>query len=218
MLSERPRLGEAIPLLHRAAEAGDPWAQYTLATLLESGEGIRRDVRKAADLYQRAARQGDASAALNLGIMHARGSGVRQDYAAAVHLFRRAARAGNARAHYNLALYFDEGRGVRKSPRRAFEHYLRAAELGLTEAQRIAGLHEGIGTVKDFQGAISWYRKAARRGDSVAMHNLGLSYLDGDGVKASIHTAKRFLAAAADRGHRQAAALLRRLISEEMTR
>jgi TPR repeat protein len=76
--------------LRQAAEQGDARAQFSLALMLESGEGVAQDLREAAKWYQRAAEQGEASAQFNLGLMYANGRGVALDDARAIQWFRKA--------------------------------------------------------------------------------------------------------------------------------
>ena len=49
---------EARRLLTPVAEAGDAEAQYQLGVMFESGRGVARDYRQAAEWYRRAAEQG----------------------------------------------------------------------------------------------------------------------------------------------------------------
>ncbi len=51
----------------------------------------------------------------------------------------------------------------------------------------------------------------AEQGDTKAQYNLGLSFLDGDGVAVSERRGRHWLEKAAGQGHRQAKARLRRL-------
>ena len=63
----------------------------------------------------------------------------------------------------------------------------------------------------DYAAAGRWYRAAAKQGDAKAQYNLGLSYLDGDGVAASERWGRHWLKEAAGQGHRQAKTELKRL-------
>jgi TPR repeat protein len=68
------------------------------AVAFEHGEGVPRDMLKAAGLYCTAARAGNAEAQFNLGWMYANGRGVPKDDAAAGALFALAAQSGHAQA------------------------------------------------------------------------------------------------------------------------
>ena len=103
---------EAIPALilafvcaQGAAAAGpDATAAASLADRVaearayEFGEGVPKDLRRAAALYCEAAREGDADAQYGLGWMYAMGRGVARDDAVAASLLGMAAAAGHAGA------------------------------------------------------------------------------------------------------------------------
>src|SRR5207247_4375042 len=65
--------------LEKAADQGYAQAQNNLGTLYENGEGVPKDLRKAAKLYQKAADQGYALAQNNLGLLYENGEGVPKD-------------------------------------------------------------------------------------------------------------------------------------------
>ena len=72
------------------------------AIALENGEGVVRDMVRAAALYCQVARAGDASAQYNLGWMYANGRGVARNDATAAFFFQAAALQGMAAAQRML--------------------------------------------------------------------------------------------------------------------
>ena len=60
----------------KAARLGLPEAEFNVAVMLDSGRGIRQDVRQAAVWYARAATHGNRRAAYNLALLYAKGDGV----------------------------------------------------------------------------------------------------------------------------------------------
>lgn len=94
--------GAVVADLVRAAEGGEPLAQRMLAGLYQRGDGVARNLERAAELYSRAAEQGDAEAQFNLGNMYLLGEGVQPDEAWAMTYYRQAARQGHALAKRNL--------------------------------------------------------------------------------------------------------------------
>lgn len=91
--------------LARAAEPplafdanASPQALVAAAIAHEHGEGVPRDLEKAAFLYCEAARRGDAEAQYGLGWMYANGRGLPHDDAIAASLFALAAAQGHAHA------------------------------------------------------------------------------------------------------------------------
>ncbi|MHA4810017.1 tetratricopeptide repeat protein [Flavitalea flava] len=77
---------------------------------------------------------------------------------------------------------------------------------GDTEAQRDLGVScfYGQGVQKDYQQAVAWYRKAARKNDPKALYNLGLCYKHGDGVEQSSRWANHYFVKAQKFGHKTA--------------
>lgn len=63
----------------KAAEQGDPEAQFCLGDMYNNGYGVEKDERKAVTLFRKSAEQRFAPSQINLGIMYSQGSGVEQD-------------------------------------------------------------------------------------------------------------------------------------------
>ncbi|HWA93870.1 MAG TPA: tetratricopeptide repeat protein [Terracidiphilus sp.] len=119
-------------------------------------------------------------------------------------LLRRAADQGHADAAYRLCQQYPEG-----AERDAL--LLRAGELGCLEAQRDLGAVFATGDwtgPHDSSRAAEWYRRAAERGHRDAQYNLGLMYLDGEGVSADPYEGLRWLRLSADQGEESAIRLL----------
>lgn len=113
------REAEAVPdtpnvaELRRAAEQGDPEAQFQLGGLYERGNGVPEDVAEAAAWYRRAADQGYANAQFRLGFAYSNGEGVPLDDAESIAWFRRAAEQGHDAAQWMLGtMYAWGGRGA----------------------------------------------------------------------------------------------------------
>lgn len=202
---------DAIPLLRKAANDGDPWAQYSLGLAYQEGIGVRKNIGHAQKWYQLSANQGYDSALLNLGKLIAnRGNHSYEKYAQALKLFRRAARRGNRNAMYNMGLYYEYGRGVTKNLRRSFHWYIKAAQLGDSDAQCHVGYcyHEGEGVRRNEQEALRWYRQSAKDGNASAMYNIGLCFYFGDGIRQNGRQARYWFKKAADNGNDDAVAML----------
>lgn len=63
----------------KAAEQGDPEAQFCLGDMYNNGYGVDKDERKAVALFRQSAEQRFAPSQINLGIMYSQGHGVEQD-------------------------------------------------------------------------------------------------------------------------------------------
>jgi TPR repeat protein len=66
-----------------------------------------------------------------------------------------------------------------------------------------AGFEEGLAAYdkKDYQTALTEFRKAAEQGDADAQFNLGWMYADGQGVLQDFKTAVTWYRQAAEQGH-----------------
>jgi localization factor PodJL len=129
----------ALPLLQRAADAGDIRAQNRLARMYERGEaGVQRDMAAARRWTERAAASGSRRAQHNLGVYYAEGEGVQQDFGRAAENFRRAAQRGAADSQYNLGAMAEQGLGTERSDREAYYWYALAARSGDQDAARKA--------------------------------------------------------------------------------
>jgi localization factor PodJL len=156
--------------LRDATAAGQPDAQYELATRLLEGRGVPKDQPAAARWFERAALAGLAPAQYRLGSLYEKGVGVNRDPAAAKRWYLKAAEAGNARAAHNLAVMdTDPGAGA-SNYLEAARWFRRAAELGIRDSQyNLAILYaRGLGVEKDIGQAWLWFAVAAQQGDADA--------------------------------------------------
>jgi TPR repeat protein len=180
--------------LIRSAEGRDgqgPWveqAQFELGERYYRGEGVPKDMAKAAEWWQEAAEQGNVSAQYSLGSMYHRGSFVGEhfvrDDAEAVLWWQKAAAQGHAGAQYDLGSMYRHGQWGSRDDVKAAEWYQKAADQGHAPAQYSLGFmyYRGEGVSRDAVKAVEWYRKAALQGDAGAQYNLGLMYYRGEGV------------------------------------
>lgn len=122
---DRGDYSQAFGLMKTAAEAGNPNAQYYLATMYDFGRGTRTDHETANVWYLKAAEQGQDDAQYNLAISYKIGEGIEQDDNKAVYWLSKAAATGdrdainlltgdyaengNAEAQYALAHIYRDG-------------------------------------------------------------------------------------------------------------
>ena len=76
------------------------------------------------------------------------------------------------------------------------------AEKGYAQDQLLLAVcyHDGLGVQKDFERAVSWYRKAAEQGHPEAQDQLARCYYFGEGVAKDYAQATSFWRKAADNG------------------
>jgi TPR repeat protein len=94
------------------AEQGYAAAQYNLAQMYRTGQGVPQDYKTAVKWYTPAAEQGIALAQANLAQMYRKGQGVPQDDKTSVKWYTLAAEQGHALAQYNLGVMYGNGKGV----------------------------------------------------------------------------------------------------------
>jgi len=165
---------KSLPLLNKAAEAGNAAAMYDLGELYYYGQGVPQDYARARAWYQKAAVAGSALAMADLGYLYEHGFGVAQDYAQACTWYQKAAVAGNTDAMYNLGVLYAEGLGVAQDYVWAHDWYQKAADAGNGDAMNNLGMlyANGWGVARDDAQAREWLQKAAGIGNASARDNL----------------------------------------------
>ncbi|WP_343595696.1 tetratricopeptide repeat protein [Acinetobacter sp.] len=86
------------------AKAGQPAAQFYVATRYQFGKEVPKDLGQAFSWYKKAADQGVSAAQLNVGRMLADGLGTSKNESQARRYLEKAASHGDNRASFNLAL------------------------------------------------------------------------------------------------------------------
>ena len=126
--------------------------------------------------------------------------------------FERGASLGDAVCLSRLAYMFDVGIGVEADKGRAMQLYKQAWRRdSRVAANNIAILYREQGKHRLM---FQWFERDARTGDGEALLNLAKCYLSGTGVRKSVQSALRHLAAAAnsdditEAGREEAEALL----------
>ncbi len=92
-----------------AAESGLDVAQYNLAILYFTGQGVDQDLALAFKWTEAAALQGHLGAQANLGSLYFEGSGVDQSTDQGIAWFMAAARGGHANSAFALANMYNDG-------------------------------------------------------------------------------------------------------------
>lgn len=96
----------------KAAEAGNPSAQYKLGEHYEKGIGIGRSDREAYRWYRASAETGNRYAEFKVGEFLENGRGTRRDAQEAARWYGRAARQGNPWGYHMLGFMLADGKGV----------------------------------------------------------------------------------------------------------
>jgi len=133
----------------------------------------------------------DSISQYNLACCYHWGDGTSPDYVQAVKLYQKASNAGVPEATANLGLLYLYGQGVPADPLKAAALLKSAAERGNVAAMAaLGGILASRRYLKAFgdnpQLGIEWLEKAAEHDDPVAIHNLGLAYVTGVGVRRNM--------------------------------
>ena len=192
--------------LKKAAEDGDPSAQFKLAQMYYYAEGTEQDSEQAFYWYNKAAEQDFAPAKYELSVLYYNGEGTEQVSEQAFYWCKQAAEQGYTQARYNLAMMYKEGIGTEQNFRLAFEELKLPAAQGFIPAQfQLAKMYEeGQGTKKDLKQAFYWYNKAAEQKDPKAQFKVGQMYKTGQGTKKNLKQASHWYEEAAEQGHAEA--------------
>lgn len=106
---------EAAKWFLKAAEHGQPVAQYMMWMKLSQGQGVPRDEAMGIHWLNKSAAQGFALAQHNLGYLYLTGKqGVTQDFSQAMAWFRKAADQGYADAQDSVAVMYIDAKGVQQ--------------------------------------------------------------------------------------------------------
>ena len=156
--------------LKAAANAGNPAAQFELASKFADGRGETRDFKAASALFEKAAAQNLAPAQYRLGALYEKGLGVPRDLSMAKALYQKAADQGNPRAMHNLAVLTAEGSDGHPDYAGALNWFKKAAEYGVRDSQFNLGIlcARGLGQAADLPQAYLWFAVAASQGDEDA--------------------------------------------------
>jgi len=122
--------------LLRAAQSGDPKAEFQLGRAYEDGNGVPHDDDRAAEWFHKAADQGNVDAQNSLGLMYAEGRGVQRDRAEAVRWYKKAASHGLAEAMYHLAIAYYNGEGTEGNLGLAYTWLMAAQKAGDPQAEQ----------------------------------------------------------------------------------
>ena len=118
----------------KLAESNDPVAEYRLAQMYATGNGVEGNKKEALTWLERAADHGNTEAQYELGNALREGSGVAQDYERAAKWLQLAAEHENANAQYALGQMYRGGMGGPPDNARAYMWFNLAAAQGLPGA------------------------------------------------------------------------------------
>lgn len=158
---------DSVMAVIEAAKASDPAALNILGNWYYNGENVERDYTTAARMFAKAASLGNVEAIGSLGTCYQYGHGVDQDSVRAIGLYDRSIREGNRRLFESIKAEADKGRIFECA---AMGHFY----------------NEGIGTARDYAQAAHYYTVLARKGDTAAVRQAGVAYLNAKDYKKAL--------------------------------
>lgn len=129
---------KAVVWFQKAAQQGNPEAQYQLGSLYENSQ-LPQSYSDAIAWYERAAQKGSAKAQVRLGHIYNRGLGVSQNISEAVLWYGKAALQNHPEAQYSLGLMYAQGKGFPKNDQLAIGWLTKSAAQGFADAELFLG-------------------------------------------------------------------------------
>ena len=220
---------DSIALTIEQAKKGDAAAQNTLGLWYYTGKDtIKQDYKKALEWWARSAKQDNADAIGNMAICYQMGRGTEKDSTLAVNLYQAAIKKGNKAiipqhesivkntgSVFSCLLLHDcyqKGIGVDKDSKKAIYYLEKAAEKGDLDSQYSTALY--YLNTKQYEKALTWFRKAAKQGHAGATYYCGNMLYNGIGVEKNQTDGLKFLKSASNKNFIMADYLLGRIYYE----
>lgn len=174
-----------------AAEEGSPLDTYYMGRAYHHGYcGITQDIDLAITWYERAASADHMLAQYHLGEIYFTGSQKIPDYPKAKAWYQKAALQGHGESQLRLGFLYAENHfdGLTTDYEKAEYWFLKAAEQDAGDARfRLGNFYRNYKQPPDYQKAYDWLLQAAKGGHRVAMYDLGIMLLNGNGVEKNVH-------------------------------
>lgn len=209
-LQNEGREKDALAVMKRGAKNGNVDAMRDLADAYYWGKyGVSEDFYEAGEWFEKAADAGDAVAMTRVGEFYLYATGnFPQDNDEAFHYLTKAVEMNDnlPYAHTLLGKCYLNGWGTNENTHKANEHLKKAANANSAEAMYWLGIL--YSDADNESEAVNWYKKAADKGNILALENLGDCYSEGDGVAQNEREAVRLYRKASEHGNVDAKAKL----------
>lgn len=172
----------AVKWLNLAVEGGDEKAAGILGKAYSKGNGVKKDLQKAAALLDKAAELGDADALYEIALAYESGKGREKDGKKAIEYFSAAAVLGNEQARQRLNQPESETNEYLLS--KNYKKFLSREEEDPYAAYALRCYWENydLKACESYEKlAVELFEKAAESGDAEAQYALGLCRLRGIG-------------------------------------
>lgn len=192
------------------AKKGDPYYQYELGKLYQSGEGVPQDYALAVKWFLEASSNGYSDADFELGVHYQEGWGVPQNFATAAEWYRKLAEMGDDTSQNNLGSCYLQGEDGIQDFSKAFKWFKKSADQGNSRAKaNLAVLYQtGSGVQKDEKEAFLLAMESAADGDGRGMGIVSYFYYHGIGTEKDAEKSKEWAEKAIERGYEPAKGFL----------
>jgi TPR repeat protein len=200
-------IAEAKPLdlstahgLQATCTAGDAESCLDLGNLYANGEGVEKDLARAAELYRQACEAGNGEGCARIAGLYYNGEAVDKDLALAADFYRRGCDAGEGRACAWLGYLYENGQGVQVDLARATDLYGQGcAAADAWSCNQLGNFHRlGRGVEKDLARAASFYQLACQHGNMAGCGSLAILYQTGQGIETDLDRALELFIQACD--------------------
>jgi TPR repeat protein len=150
------------------------------------------------------ASNGSPEAMNKLGYNYENGIGVEVNYQLAIYWWEKASELGHKVASHNMGIMYRDGKGVNVSYDKAFYYFSKGASKGFTDSMVEVGncYEEGKGVVKNYNLARKYFEDAIEiDNNKVALNQLGLLYIMGNGVNKDRTTAIYYWKKSCEQGY-----------------
>jgi TPR repeat protein len=180
------------PYLVRAAEKGVVPAMFILGQFSHE-----TDPAEALKWFEAAAAKGSAPAMVQSGLLYANRRQPGDDRKG-LEYFSRAASLGDPAGKYLVGECYYYGKGVETDTAKAAGFLREAAALGEPRAMDLLGFH--YRHLRQFDRARKYYEDAAAAGYALSFSNLGVMYMNGEGVQRRPEVAANLFRQGAEKG------------------
>ncbi|MBO4926669.1 MAG: sel1 repeat family protein [Clostridiales bacterium] len=193
---------KSFQMFRESAEAGHPFACFSLGRCYENGMGVEKDLEKAYEWYRKAAAAGDVNAWLALGKFFDTGTYVERDPKEAAMWLERAAAKDHPIAMIGLGQKYVRGEGVERDHAKALELFTAAHEKDKKIGSYVLGeaIADGIGCKKDYQKAAELMKESHDNGLALGTFNFGMMLEMGLGCEKDEQKGFELIKNAADEG------------------
>ena len=197
---------QAAAYYAQANQAGHLEARVELGRLRMQGRGVAQDFKLAIELFQKAAEAGSASAWREIGHVYLRADTSKTGALNALEAYYQALDMGDYQALQAIALMYNRGQGVTKNKTYALELLHSAADdhhvVSAMATLALLALEQD-----DYTKSLSYYEKAAKRGDAESMYRVALLFQR----EKKLKEAQFWLMKASLAGNKSALAMVKRI-------